>query len=115
MSALPLYALDTGVIRPVEATGEAQTRMRIFNTNTSVITDASMRTVMTSSFSSSSSASYPEWYSPADTEIPGVMGQFPGVELSLRDPVRFHILYFFQKFLFLLASSQALSLYSLKF
>ena len=49
--------------------------MRIFNTNTRVTTDATVKT--------------PDGtpYIPADTEIPGVMGKFPGVELSLRNPV----------------------------
>ena len=70
-AALPLYALETGLI-------EAQkpvTQLRIFNTNTNVITDARVNT--------------PEGDGrvPADTEIPGVMGQFPGVELSLRQPI----------------------------
>lgn len=70
-SALPLYALETGLI-------QAQTpltSLRIFNTNTQVITDARVNT--------------PEGNAnvPADTEIPGVMGSFPGVELSLRNPI----------------------------
>ena len=70
-SALPLYALETGLIpaqKPV-------TQLRIFNTNTKVITDARVNT--------------PEGDAsvPADTEIPGVMGEFPGVELSLRNPI----------------------------
>ncbi len=49
--------------------------MRIFNTNTRVTTDATVKT--------------PDGtpHIPADTEIPGVMGKFPGVELSLRNPV----------------------------
>src|SRR5258706_4779479 len=70
-AALTMYALDTGIFRASPGT----TVMRIFNTNTRVITDATVKT--------------PDGtpYIPADTEIPGVMGKFPGVELSLRNPV----------------------------
>ncbi len=70
-AALTMYALDTGIFRPSVGT----TVMRIFNTNTRVTTDATVKTPDgTSSI-------------PADTVIPGVMGKFPGVELSLRNPV----------------------------
>ncbi len=70
-AALTMYALDTGVFPAAVGT----TVMRIFNTNTRVITDATVKT--------------PDGTPciPADTEIPGVLGQFPGVELSLRNPV----------------------------
>lgn len=70
-AALPMYALDTGLLPA--STGV--TTMRIFNTNTRVITDATVRT--------------PDGTAaiPAEAEIPGVMGRFPGVELSLRRPV----------------------------
>lgn len=70
-SALPIYALETGLIQAQKPL----TQLRIFNTNTKVITDARMST--------------PEGdvRVPADTEIPGVMGAFPGVELSLRNPI----------------------------
>lgn len=70
-SALPIYALETGLIQAQKPL----TQLRIFNTNTKVITDARLRT--------------PEGnvMVPADTEIPGVMGEFPGVELSLRQPI----------------------------
>lgn len=70
-SALPIYALETGLIKAQKPL----TQLRIFNTNTKVITDARLST--------------PEGDSlvPADTEIPGVMGEFPGVELSLREPI----------------------------
>jgi 4-oxalomesaconate tautomerase len=70
-AALPLYALDAGLVRPVVG----RTVVRIFNTNTGVTTDASVHT--------------PDGtcYIPADTEIPGVMGRFPGVDLTLRHPV----------------------------
>ncbi len=70
-AALPMYAIETGLIQPVAE----RTVVRIFNTNTGVTTDASVRTPDGSSFI------------PADTEIPGVMGRFPGVELTLRHPV----------------------------
>ena len=70
-AALTMYALDTGIFQAARGT----TVMRIFNTNTRVTTDATVKT--------------PDGtpYIPADTEIPGVMGKFPGVELSLRNPV----------------------------
>jgi hypothetical protein len=70
-AALTMYALDTGIF-PASA---GTTVMRIFNTNTRVTTDATVKTPDGTPFI------------PADTEIPGVMGQFPGVELSLRNPV----------------------------
>jgi hypothetical protein len=70
-AALTMYALDSGIFKASAGT----TVMRIFNTNTRVTTDATVKT--------------PDGtpYIPADTEIPGVMGVFPGVELSLRNPV----------------------------
>lgn len=70
-AALPMYALDTGLIHATPG----RTTVRIFNTNTGVTTDATVRT--------------PDGtpYIPPDTEIPGVMGKFPGVELTLRHPV----------------------------
>jgi hypothetical protein len=70
-AALPLFALDAGLVKPVPG----RTVVRIFNTNTGVTTDASVRTPEGTAFI------------PADTEIPGVMGQFPGVDLTLRHPV----------------------------
>jgi len=70
-AALAMYALDTGIFKASPRT----TTMRIYNTNTHVTTDASVRTPQGTP------------YIPADTEIPGVMGKFPGVELSLRNPV----------------------------
>jgi 4-oxalomesaconate tautomerase len=70
-AALPLYAIDTGLVAP----RAERTVVRIFNTNTGVTTDASVRTPDATP------------YIPADTEIPGVMGRFPGVELTLRHPV----------------------------
>src|SRR4051812_4781951 len=70
-AALTMYALDTGIFKASPGT----TVMRIFNTNTRVTTDATVKTP------------HGTPYIPADTEIPGVIGQFPGVELSLRNPV----------------------------
>src|SRR5258705_766281 len=70
-AALTMYELDTGIFQASRGT----TVMRIFNTNTLVITDATVKTPDGTPFI------------PADTEIPGVMGKFPGVELSLRNPV----------------------------
>jgi len=70
-AALPMYALDTGLFRPAQGT----TAVRIYNTNTRVITDGLVKTPQGTP------------YIPADTEIPGVMGSFPGVDLSLREPV----------------------------
>jgi len=70
-AALTMYALDTGIFKAAAGT----TVMRIFNTNTRVTTDATVKTP------------HGTPYIPADTEIPGVMGKFPGVELSLRNPV----------------------------
>jgi hypothetical protein len=70
-AALTMYALDTGIFNASPGT----TVMRIFNTNTRVTTDATVKTP------------HGTPYIPADTEIPGVIGKFPGVELSLRNPV----------------------------
>jgi 4-oxalomesaconate tautomerase len=70
-AALPMYALDTGLFPAAKGT----TVLRIYNTNTRVTTDATVRTPEATTFI------------PADTEIPGVLGRFPGVELSLRKPV----------------------------
>ena len=70
-AALPMYALDTGLLNA----SPGNTLVRIYNTNTTVTTEATVKT--------------PDGtpYIPSDTEIPGVMGRFPGVELSLRSPV----------------------------
>jgi 4-oxalomesaconate tautomerase len=70
-SALPLFLLNNGLLAP----GQPDTQVRIYNTNTQVVTDCRVRTP-------DGSAAIP-----ADTEIPGVLGAFPGVELSLREPV----------------------------
>ena len=71
MAAIPMFLLNNGLLQA----GDPNTEVRIFNTNTSVITDCLVRT--------------PDGNAaiPADTEIPGVYGSFPGVELSLRKPV----------------------------
>ena len=70
-SAIPLFLLNNGLL----AAGDPHTEVRVFNTNTQVVTDCRVRT--------------PEGHPtiPSDTEIPGVQGAFPGVELSLRQPV----------------------------
>jgi len=70
-AAIPLFLLNNGLL----PAGDPNTEVRVFNTNTSVITDCRVRTPGGQSVI------------PADTEIPGVHGAFPGVELSLREPV----------------------------
>lgn len=70
-AAIPMFLLHNGLLRA----GDPSTDVRIFNTNTTVVTDCKVRTP----------GGVP--VVPADTEIPGVHGRFPGVELSLRDPV----------------------------
>ena len=70
-AALPLFLLTNGLLPPVHPT----TSCRILNTNTNVITDCLLRTPNAQP-------------SPIDdTEIPGVPGAFPWVELSMRQPV----------------------------
>jgi 4-oxalomesaconate tautomerase len=70
-SALPLFLLNNGLF----SAGDPHTQVRIFNTNTQVVTDCRVHTPDGSPAI------------PSDTEIPGVQGAFPGVELSLREPV----------------------------
>lgn len=70
-AAIPLFLLNNGLL----PAGDPYTEVRVFNTNTSVITDCRVRTPGGRAVI------------PADTEIPGVVGAFPGVELSLREPV----------------------------
>jgi len=70
-AAIPLFLLNNGLL----PAGDPNTEVRVFNTNTSVITDCRLRTPGGQAVI------------PADTEIPGVHGAFPGVELSLREPV----------------------------
>ncbi len=70
-AAIPMYLLDRGLLAATPGT----TTVRVRNTNTDVVADFRVRT--------------PDGTSriPADTEIPGVAGAFPGVELSLRHPI----------------------------
>lgn len=70
-AAIPLFLINNGLL----PAGDPNTEVRVFNTNTSVITDCRVRTPGGQAVI------------PADTEIPGVHGAFPGVELSLREPV----------------------------
>jgi 4-oxalomesaconate tautomerase len=70
-AAIPMFLLENGLVQP----GDPTTSVRIFNTNTGVVTDCRVHTP----------GGQP--VIPADIEIPGVYGPFPGVELSLRDPV----------------------------
>ena len=69
-AALPFFALGNGMAQ----TNGDRTTVRIFNTNTGIVTHGILET--------------PDGRTdfPADTEIPGVMGQFPGVMLALLDP-----------------------------
>jgi 4-oxalomesaconate tautomerase len=70
-AALPLFLLTNGLLSTTHPT----TSLRIFNTNTAVVTDCCLRTP-------NAQPSPPD-----DTEIPGVPGAFPWVELSMRQPV----------------------------
>ena len=70
-AALPLVAFETGLAAPAPG----RNRLRILNTNTGIAADATI--------------DMPVPGSPIvpDTEMPGVMGRWPGVALSLVDPV----------------------------
>ena len=70
-AALPVFAAQVGLVSLVPGTN----RVRIFNTNTGVVTHALL--------------DMPEPDQPvsSETEIPGVMGQWPGVQLALLEPV----------------------------
>jgi 4-oxalomesaconate tautomerase len=70
-AAIPLYLMANGLVKPKKAV----TQVSLFNTNTQVTTDCRVPTP-TGRFDDISL-----------TEIPGVMGAFPGVELSLRNPI----------------------------
>jgi len=70
-AALPLWALDTGQVEPVEP--GAAFEIDIFNTNTNVTAGSRMRIDAGGAF--------------VPAEIPGVDGAFPGVDLFLGDPV----------------------------
>ncbi len=69
-AALPIVAVEIGLLKP----RPGENRIRIHNTNTAVITEARLE--------------MPEPGRPlvADTEIPGVLGAWPGVSLSLDAP-----------------------------
>ena len=69
-AALPLFALDQGLVKA----GDPETSLRIWNTNTAGRIHAVVRTP----------GGVPSV--PADTEIPGVTGRFPGVELNWLEP-----------------------------
>ncbi len=70
-AALPLVAFETGLAAP----RPGRNRIRIHNTNTGIAADAAIE--------------MPEPDAPLspDTEMPGVPGRWPGVALSLVDPV----------------------------
>ena len=69
-AALPVFAAQVGLVSLDPGTN----RVRIFNTNTGVVTHALL--------------DIPEPDQPvaSDTEIPGVMGHWPGVQLALLEP-----------------------------
>lgn len=69
-AALPFFALDHGL---AQVNGD-RTTVRIFNTNTNVVTHGILETP-------GGRTDFP-----ADTAIPGVMGRFPGVLLALLKP-----------------------------
>ncbi|MET0509505.1 MAG: PrpF domain-containing protein [Burkholderiaceae bacterium] len=71
-SALPLWALDAGLIGGDAPTG-GHISMEIRNTNTGVVTTARMKRAEEGGF--------------VLEHIPGVDGAFPGVDLFLKDPV----------------------------
>ena len=70
-AVLPLVAFETGLAAPAPG----RNRLRILNTNTGIATDARMEMPV------------PGAPLVPDTEMPGVMGRWPGVALSLVDPV----------------------------
>ncbi|MBL4719793.1 MAG: PrpF protein, partial [Alphaproteobacteria bacterium] len=70
-AALPTFCYEIGMIEPTPGVN----RLRIYNTNTGIVTHA-----MTDIPKGDSACD-------ADTEIPGVMGQWPGVQLALLEPV----------------------------
>ncbi len=70
-ASLPLWALDTGQVEPVDAGGALE--IDIFNTNTKVTAGSRMRLDADGTF--------------VAAEIPGVDGSFPGVDLFLANPV----------------------------
>jgi 4-oxalomesaconate tautomerase len=70
-AAIPLYLMTNGLVKLKKGI----TQVSLFNTNTQVTTDCRVPTP-TGRLDEISL-----------TEIPGVMGAFPGVELSLRNPI----------------------------
>ena len=70
-AAIPLYLMTNGLVKLTKGI----TQVSLFNTNTQVTTDCRVPTP-TGRLEDISL-----------TEIPGVMGAFPGVELSLRNPI----------------------------
>ena len=70
-AALPLVAFEAGLAAPAPG----RNRLRILNTNTGIAADATIEMPL------------PGAPLAPDTEMPGVMGRWPGVALSLVDPV----------------------------
>ena len=70
-ASLPLVAFEAGLIAPRAGRNE----IRIYNTNTGIAADAAIE------------MPHPGDPLVPDTEMPGVMGRWPGVALSLVDPV----------------------------
>jgi 4-oxalomesaconate tautomerase len=70
-AALPLYAIDTGLVA-APADNDTYT-IKIYNTNTASRMTGQLRIV--------------DGGVPAEVEIPGVLGRYPGVDLYLHDPV----------------------------
>ena len=69
-AALPVFAAQVGLVSLLPGTN----RIRIFNTNTGVVTHALVE------------MPEPEQPVASETEIPGVMGHWPGVQLALLEP-----------------------------
>lgn len=70
-AALPVFAAQVGLVSLLPGAN----RVRIFNTNTGVVTHALI------------DMPDPDQPVASETEIPGVMGQWPGVQLALLEPV----------------------------
>lgn len=69
-STLPIFAQEIGLI----SVQSGQSRVRIYNTNTGVVTHALINIPQ------------PGQAMATDAEIPGVMGKWPGVQLALLEP-----------------------------
>ena len=74
-AALAFWALDTGLV-PWPAAEADRFEIDIYNSNTRVVTTARLR--------------LKDGVIPSDTEIPGVDGAWPGVDLFLNDPAGSH-------------------------